>query len=421
MYKYLNKSYLPPMLGSSMEYYDIALYIYMAPILTQVFLPDILKTKQFFIYFFIEFLASIMQILGAKFYGRIGDLVGRKKAIVSAMQGVFLITLMIIFIPTYKEAGLISTFLFLLSRLFQSFFIGGEYNGGAIYCLELEKDTSKHGIISGLYCATTAFGILIASIVAAIINYFGSEYFRYAYAVSFLFLFFIYKYKKNMKPVLNKAKIFKEELNNLDNDAKNKAFRNFIVISISALFFGVLYGLPTKVFNSLLPVYFDININLLMFANVVFLFIYIFLLIFAGYMSCKYKAKDIMFYASLITAIVSIPLLILVETKMILMFILAKAVLITLTAFFIGPFHGFSIKLFREGVRYRKISSAYAIGKCLATLILACSFYIFELTHSLVSVGLILTIAAIIMSGALYYADAKKYKLFEGTQILPSN
>ena len=103
------------------------------------------------------------------------------------------------------------------------------------------------------------------------------------------------------------------------------------------------------------------------------------------------------------------------------MFILAKAVLITLTAFFIGPFHGFSIKLFREGVRYRKISSAYAIGKCLATLILACSFYIFELTHSLVSVGLILTIAAIIMSGALYYADAKKYKLFEGTQILPSN
>ena len=141
----------------------------------------------------------------------------------------------------------------------------------------------------------------------------------------------------------------------------------------------------------------------------------------AGYISCNYKAQDVMFYASSFTAIISIPLLLLVESKIVLMLILAKAVLITLTAFFIGPFHAFSLQLFREGVRYRKISSAYAIGKSIATLILACSFYIFELTQSLVSIGSILTFMAIIASGAIYYVDAKKYKLFSSAQVLSSN
>ncbi|MEI6791383.1 MAG: hypothetical protein WCK42_09410, partial [Myxococcaceae bacterium] len=83
---------MPAMLGATIEYYDLALYGYLAPILAPVFFPSFKITTAYFFYFLIEFFSSLVQILGARWYGQIGDRIGRKKALCSAMLGTSIVT-----------------------------------------------------------------------------------------------------------------------------------------------------------------------------------------------------------------------------------------------------------------------------------------------------------------------------------------
>lgn len=62
------------------------------------------------------------------------------------MLGTSIVTGLISLMPGYGQLGLFSTALFILARVSQSFFLGGEYNGGAIYCLEHEKNQIDMGI-----------------------------------------------------------------------------------------------------------------------------------------------------------------------------------------------------------------------------------------------------------------------------------
>ena len=106
MKQYLNKLYLPAFCGASIEYYDIALYGYLAPVLTKVFFPHLPKLTAYFFYFFFEFIAHLFQILGARYYGIIGDSKGRKQALYKSMIGTSAITFVIGFLPTYENEKL---------------------------------------------------------------------------------------------------------------------------------------------------------------------------------------------------------------------------------------------------------------------------------------------------------------------------
>lgn len=384
------------MLGASIEYYDIALYGYLAPILVPNFLPYLEKTTAYFWYFIFEFIASLFQILGARYYGKIGDIKGRKHAVFLSMIGTSFVTFTISFLPTYYHIGIYATILFCIARVLQSFFLGGEYNGGAIYCLENEKNSSKHGFVSGLYCAFTVSGIIVASIVATVVNFFGAEYFRLAYAVSFIFCVIVYFLRKNMQETLS---LSAKEEQKIEHSTKYI----LVPLVISSLFFGVLYGLPTKIFNTILPIAIGINTNLIMIINNLSLFLYITLLILFGYISDKYGWKKMMHGAAAVTVFISYPLFLLLNMHSILLILFVKVVFIILTAAFVSPFHAWAQYLFRSKQRYRGISTNYAIGKSGSTILLACSFLIFQEYNNLQVVSVILIAVSCLTVGALFY------------------
>jgi MHS family proline/betaine transporter-like MFS transporter len=392
MKKYFNKFYMPAMLGSSIEYYDIALYGYMAPVLVNVFLPAWPKTTAYFIYFLFEFFAALCQVAGARFYGKMGDTHGRKNAMYYAMIGTSCATFAISCLPTYHTLGIYAAILFASARASQAFFLGGEYNGGAIYCLEHEKDESKHSLISGLYCALTVSGIIAASLVATIVNTLGPEYFRVAYGISFILALATYRIRKRIIET-------PEYLNSKAtmSTVKPANYRQcFIAIIMASLFFGMLYGLPTRILNALLPLALDFSSTQVMALNTVFLIMYMCLLVVSGIAGTKFGIQKVMRYSTIATLILAYPLMLLIETKSFLCLVLAKAIFATLTAGFIGPFHAWAQNLFQTRQRYKGISTAYSLGKCGSTLLLASSFLIYERYQSLTSIGLILMLAALL-------------------------
>ncbi len=403
MRKYLKGCYLPAMLGSSIEYYDIALYGYMAPVLIQVFFPHLDKITAYFFYFLFEFFAAIFQLAGASFFGAIGDKYGRKPAMYSGMLGISCVTFLMCVLPTYAQTGILATAMFIVMRALQSFFLGGEYNGGAIYLMEHEADNSKHSLISGLYCAFTVIGIILASIVAFICSKLGPEYFRIAYALSFLLAIATYKMRLSIKETPEYTK------SNANTSSLLPLGKVFVgKLAIASLFFGVLYGFPTRIFNALLPIAVGVNSDQIMLLNTLSLILYAALLILAGVLANKYGANRVMKSAAVIVCVISYPLMILIQSGSFTYVITAKILFTILTATFIGPFHSWAQQMSNTYVRYKSISISYSLGKCFSSILLACSFLIYDHFKNITVLGVALSFIAIITARIFYETSSKK-------------
>ncbi len=104
--------------------------------------------------------------LGAIFFGRIGDKIGRKKALLLSILGFAVPVFLIGICPTYKTIGFAAPVLLIFLRLIQGFFDGSEYPGVLIHNYEIgnKKVSSSANIISwgglgGLTGALICWGI----------------------------------------------------------------------------------------------------------------------------------------------------------------------------------------------------------------------------------------------------------------------
>ncbi len=261
--------------------------------------------------------------------------------------------------------------------------------------LNMKLMIKKHGLVSGLYCAFTVSGIILASLVAMVVNILGSEYFRLAYALSFVLAIIIFLLRKNIKETLSLTKRHK-------TTPAAYPLKTIFLLIMSSLFFGMLYGLPTKIFNAILPLAIRVNTSQLMMINTIFLVLYMFLLVIFGIISDKHGFKNVMYGSVIFTAILTYPLFVLLETKSLVALCIVKASFVILAAAFIGPFHAMVQQLFSTTNRYSGISTYYAIGKCCATILLASSFLVFKTFHNLQNIGLILVLISLVTLGVFY-------------------
>ncbi|HEX7728612.1 MAG TPA: MFS transporter, partial [Terracidiphilus sp.] len=103
----------------------------------------------------------LVRPFGALFFGRIGDMAGRKIA--------FLITLVIMggataaigLLPTYKTAGWLSPVALILIRILQGLALGGEYGGAAVYVAEHVPD-HRRGFYTSFIQITATLGLFVS-------------------------------------------------------------------------------------------------------------------------------------------------------------------------------------------------------------------------------------------------------------------
>ena len=110
----------------------------------------------------------VVRPFGALFFGRIGDMIGRKYT--------FLVTLLIMggatfvtgLVPSYDKIGWLAPAIVLVLRIFQGLALGGEYGGAATYVAEYAPD-NKRGYYTS-FIQITATGGLILSILVIVIT-----------------------------------------------------------------------------------------------------------------------------------------------------------------------------------------------------------------------------------------------------------
>ena len=148
-------------LGTVFEWYDFYIYGTLAPILAAQFFSGVNPTAAF-IFTLLAFAAGFaVRPFGALFFGRLGDLIGRKYTFLITMSLMGVGTFFIGLLPSYASAGIIAPVILICLRLAQGLALGGEYGGAAIYVAE-HAPPGKRGYYTSWIQTTATLGLFMA-------------------------------------------------------------------------------------------------------------------------------------------------------------------------------------------------------------------------------------------------------------------
>jgi MFS family permease len=155
--------------GTMIEWYDFYIFGSLAITIAPLFYPPGNDTFAYIAYLATFAVGFVVRPFGALFFGRIGDIVGRKYA--------FLVTLLIMggatavigFLPTYSQIGIAAPIILLLIRVLQGLALGGEYGGAAVYVAEHVPD-ERRGFYTSFIQITATLGLFLSLAVILIVQ-----------------------------------------------------------------------------------------------------------------------------------------------------------------------------------------------------------------------------------------------------------
>ncbi len=150
--------------GTMIEWYDFYIFGSLTAVLALKFYPPGNDTFAYIAYLATFAVGFLVRPFGALFFGRIGDLVGRKYAFLVTLSIMGGATAVIGLLPTYKSAGWFAPVILIIIRVLQGLALGGEYGGAAVYVAEHVPD-KKRGFYTSFIQITATLGLFVSLIV----------------------------------------------------------------------------------------------------------------------------------------------------------------------------------------------------------------------------------------------------------------
>jgi MFS family permease len=155
--------------GTMVEWYDFYIFGSLATVISPLFYPrgnDALALIAYLSTFAVGF---VVRPFGALFFGRIGDLVGRKNAFLVTLLIMGAATALVGMLPTYATIGMAAPIALLLIRVLQGLALGGEYGGAAVYVAEHVPD-NRRGFYTSFIQITATLGLFVSLAVILIVQ-----------------------------------------------------------------------------------------------------------------------------------------------------------------------------------------------------------------------------------------------------------
>ena len=162
--KTLRRVIVASSLGTLFEWYDFYLYGTLAVIIGRQFFSNLDPTSQT-IFSLLAFAAGfIVRPFGALFFGRLGDMIGRKYTFLVTILIMGLSTFIVGILPNYASIGVAAPIILILLRMLQGLALGGEYGGAATYVAE-HAPHGKRGAYTSWIQTTATLGLFLSLIV----------------------------------------------------------------------------------------------------------------------------------------------------------------------------------------------------------------------------------------------------------------
>jgi MFS family permease len=182
--------------GTVIEWYDFYIFGSLTTTIAPLFYPPGNENIAYIMWLMTFAIGFIVRPFGALFFGRIGDLVGRKYAFLVTLLLMGFATASVGFLPTYSQIGLFAPLLLIVVRILQGLALGGEYGGAAVYVAEHVPD-EKRGFYTSFIQITASFGLLISlAVVIGLQTWmskeaFGADSFTAGWRIPFIISIFL--------------------------------------------------------------------------------------------------------------------------------------------------------------------------------------------------------------------------------------
>lgn len=211
-------------LGTAMEFMDFQLYSLAAAIVfNKIFFPDVSPAIGLIAAMATYGVGYVARLVGAVYFGRMGDRIGRKKVLFITILLMGVSTTLIGALPTYQTIGILAPVLLVALRLVQGFGAGAEIAGATVMLAEYAP-AKRRGLISSLVSLGTNSGTLAASGLWAILLAVLSEDqlvawgWRLPFLLSFGLMIFAVWLRRNLK----ESPVFEERPDVVDGVAMSR-------------------------------------------------------------------------------------------------------------------------------------------------------------------------------------------------------
>jgi MFS family permease len=362
--------------GTIIEWYDFYIFGSMAGILAEHFYPTGNPTVAFLSTLATFATGFVVRPFGAVFFGRIGDLVGRKYA--------FLVTLLLMgggtaaigLIPGYATIGVAAPILLVLMRLLQGLALGGEYGGAAIYVAEHAPDDRRGFYTSFIQITATAglfvsLGVIEATRSAVGIDSFREWGWRLPFLLSILLVAvsFYIRYSLKESPLFSQLKAQgKVSIQPVRDSLGSRQNRRLMLLALLGATAGQGVVWYTGQFYALIYLQKVLHVpdrtSNVVVATALLLAVPLFVVF--GALSDRIGRKKIMMAGCLLAAVTYVPIYAAMTAFSSPPRVLALTALVFVQVVFVtmvyGPIAAFLVEFFPAKIRYTSLSLPYHVG-----------------------------------------------------------
>ena len=359
-------------IGNFVEWFDYAVYGYLAVTITAVFFPESDPATGLMLTFALFAISFLVRPLGGFVWGHLGDKIGRREALSWSILIMSAATFCIALIPSYNTIGVWAPILLLIVRVVQGFSASGEYAGASAFLVEYAP-ANRRGLFAAVVPASTATGLLLGSLLAALLTGMldAGQMESWGWRLPFLLAAPMGLIGRYIRTKLEDSPVFKE-LAKEDDAVKapvSSLFKNHWRQLAQAVGAVLLNAVGFYVILSYMPTYLSQELGLeetkSYIATTVALVTYIGFIFVTGMMSDRFGRKKVLMSASIAFVILTVPAFMLLDTGNFVVIILVQVLLGAMLTLNDGTLPSYLAEMFPTRVRYSGFAVSFNLSNAL--------------------------------------------------------
>lgn len=357
-------------IGNVIEWYDFAVYGYLATVIGALFFPE--GSAQLLLAFATFGVGFFMRPVGSVLLGHVGDRVGRRTALVFTVLVMGVSTTLIGVIPTYAAIGIWAPVLLVVLRLLQGLSAGGEWGGSASFMVEYAR-SDRRGFIGSWQQFTIVIALLLGAGVGAAVSALLSEdaLYGWGWRIPFLVGFLVIPVGLYLRWRIPDTPKFRElsEQGQVERAPLVTMVRSFWPDILRAFGFTIVWTVAYYIYLTYLPTYLETEVGLSktfsLTATMIELAFMALLVPFAGLLSDRLGRRKVLLLVSCgLFIVLPYPLFAVMGTSPAAVIAIVLVFAASL-ALFSGPGPAAIAELFSTRVRYSALSIPYNIAVAL--------------------------------------------------------
>ena len=359
-------------IGNFVEWFDYAVYGYLAGTIATAFFPDTDRQAALLATFALFAISFFVRPIGGFIWGHIGDRVGRRTALSWSILIMSLATFCIALIPPYAMIGIGAPILLLIIRVVQGFSASGEYAGASAFLVEYAP-ANRRGIYAAVVPASTAAGLLLGSLMAAVLTGMLSteDMNSWGWRLPFLLAAPMGLIGRYIRTKLEDTPVFQElaKEDEVIHAPAGDLFKKYWRLLLLATGAVLLNAVGFYVILSYMPTYLTEEIGLgatqSYLATTVALVTYIGFILLTGLASDRFGRRRVLISASVCFIIFTVPAFMLLDTGNFAIILLVQILLGGMLTLNDGTLPSFLAEMFPTKVRYSGFAVSFNLSNAL--------------------------------------------------------